>query len=1642
MEDRQPNTTSSSGAPGEGGDPEDRSVQASVTLSGHDSRIAAILEKSRKDLLDLSLRNPLLNYRLLRTRGLRLLSPNAAEIFRYLVFDERSLSFLPAAAEDEAADGANAELEQPASEPYADTADEQGSSSRRRIIRVRTPHSSEDLQRRLVGTYRLARAAMEEQGVNILFVVLGMLNWYESDSSEESRAAPLVLVPITLERSARGTAFRAQYSGGDVGVNLSLLTKLKAEFGIELLEAPPLESSDDLIAYFKKVTRAVRDQARWSVDSEASAVGFFSFNKFLMYHDLDPHACTSEEGGPGSALLRALLGKGFSATHDGAIDEADLDKILDPQEIFHVYDADSTQTAAILDARQAPCLVIQGPPGTGKSQTITNLIAEAVGNGSTVLFVAEKRAALEVVQRRLANAGLSDICLELHSNKTDKRVVLAELERTLDLGRPREPAVRESVRKLVTDRDRLNAYCAAMNTPVGCSSTTPYEALGNLLRLQKRVNTPALPPAIRDFCTDGWTRDDFRRRTDLLAEIEVLLREIGDPTANPFWGSKRQVYLPSDRDRVAEAARDAEKVLVDLVERCTQLSEALRGRAIEDLHALDEAIAMSEVLTSRPCLDSIALRHNAWVTDGERILKLLSMAERLSEIQKRRQKQLVPAAWHYDLRALQRIHQVLERTGQRWYRHFVPSYRKAVGELATLFVGECPASSQKQLLAVAEDLMQAQAIGKELQQADELLQEMFGSRWSNEAPHLSELTEVAKWLVQMHVQIAAGELPGDVLDFLERGADVASIARCQDEVRTARDSYITALSQAIRTALDPDGRADEHDLWRQPFAVQQKALRDWMENPEALKDIVDYNGYVTRLNQEGLRDWVDFIPIWKPQDGSLHDLLAFAWYNSVLNEAFRESDALARFRGTQHNKILEDFRNLDRELLKINRSRVALVHWERCQKARTGATSGQVGVLRGQFAKKRRHLPLRKLLEKAGNAVQQIKPVFLMSPLSVATLIPKGTVQFDLVIFDEASQVRPVDAFGSILRGKKAIVIGDKQQLPPTTFFDKLSELDGEDEDEDEALENPADMESILDLFLAKGAPERMLRWHYRSLHQSLIAVSNSEFYDNKLVIFPSPVKQPGDLGVVLHYDPDTVYVPGARRHHNPKEAEAIARAVMRHARDFPDRTLGVVAFSLSQAHLIEDCIERERRLGDPLDGFFNDHPEEPFFVKNLENVQGDERDVMFISVGYGKQQSGKLAMNFGPLNRKGGERRLNVLITRARRRCEVFCNFRADDLRLEKDAERGVVALKRYLQYAETGKLLEVVQPSGKEPDSPFEEEVAERLREAGYEVHHQIGESGYFVDLGVVDPSHPGRYLMGIECDGRSYHSAKWARDRDRLRQEVLEARGWRIYRVWSTDWFHDPEGEARRLIEAIEKAKRTDVHAASADGEKSDPDTKAVQGRPGTDRGQGQDNIVRREESGLRPPLRALGVRMYRQADLSSIELQLRSVAENLHLVPSQTMGHLVKAVVEVESPVHAQIISKRIREAAGLQRTGSRIREAIDQAIRSAEARGLVERRGDFVWTQYALETEPRDRSQVPSDERRIDLIAPEGIAGAIVTVVRASLGIEMGELTSEVARVFGFGRTSADMEAVISGVVEDMCRSGRLVQRGTHIDIQS
>ena len=638
-----------------------------------------------------------------------------------------------------------------------------------------------------------------------------------------------------------------------------------------------------------------------------------------------------------------------------------------------------------------------------------------------------------------------------------------------------------------------------------------------------------------------------------------------------------------------------------------------------------------------------------------------------------------------------------------------------------------------------------------------------------------------------------GTLPDGILRFLEGSPEVDRLDPKIQSLESLLQEHAqlgAAASQRLKLPLADSNRS----TWGMTLGDQLALLSRFETDFDKLQHLVRFNQLAAELQRDGLGPVVDRAREWQGGPGSLVQLFDFSWWQGLVEKAFSEADSLRLFDRTEHTYTLEEFSRLDRLLFRHNQVRLVSEHWQRLP---TLGGGGELGVIQREINKKRRHLPIRKLINQAGRGIQAIKPIFMMSPMSVAKYLPPNSVEFDLVVFDEASQVKPVDAFGSIARAKQTVVVGDSKQLPPTSFFDAALEGD------EDVYDSVGDMESILSLFLAQGTPERMLRWHYRSEHDSLIAVSNSEFYDNRLVVFPSPGVNPFARGLNLHHLPNNYYDRGATRT-NVGEAKEVAQAVMKHAREFPDLSLGVVAFSVAQRDAIEVQLELLRRIDPTCEEFFSAGRFEPFFVKNLENVQGDERDVIFISVGYGKNQDGYMAMSFGPLNKDGGERRLNVLISRAKKAMDVFSNFTAGDIDLNRSKARGVVALKNFLAYAETGNL-EQPYSTDKDTDSPFEDAVIQALRAHGYQLEPQVGTAGFFVDIGVVNPDRPGSYLLGIECDGATYHSSRSARDRDRLRQEVLERLGWRLHRIWSTEWFRKPQVELERAIAAIEEARR---------------------------------------------------------------------------------------------------------------------------------------------------------------------------------------------------------------------------------------------
>jgi very-short-patch-repair endonuclease/flagellar biosynthesis GTPase FlhF len=1555
--------------------------------------ISKKLNMARQELLDLGLRNPLINYRTLKARGLEIVDERPVDIFRILVTDKKKMTFLEISEKNESIQiglhgeesmdiHSNSKTEK---DPYSDS-------------KLQTNYSEKQLQNRLLATYLASRTYIEEQGVNILYMAVGMLNWYESDLSQESRNAPLFLIPVSLDRTNARERFTVNYTEEDIGYNISLVAKMKNDFGIKI---PSIEDDEmNINDYFIQVKEAIIGQKRWTVDTESIVIGFFSFGKFLMYWDLDvdnwpEHAKPSEHH-----IISALLEDGFNESPSSINENDHIDQYIKLEDSNLIKDADSSQIMAILDINQGRNMVIQGPPGTGKSQTITNLIAEAIGQGKKVLFVSEKMAALEVVKRRLDEVGLGVACLELHSHKTNKKNLLNELSNTLDLGKP-VYTPNSNITILNDLRDRLNNYSHAVNTPVGNSSVTPYKALGEIKRYDVKYKELTFPKMNVEFFKD-WTLDQFLQGGALLEELQSVIKAMGLPAKHTFWGSKKKMIMPNELDEIRKVLKNSISICSSFIEQCAFVSKHTEFPLPHNTEEADTFIKLVNRVLEAPNLKNVLLNSEKWTSMKGNLEQLNEFGIKYSKIHSEYEDLLIPAAWEQNLLEAR---QSIVSYKDKWWGIFIGDYRKAKKQVMSLY--SSPKGKQIDYLQVIDSIMEAQHSKKNILDRESLAKELYNAYWNGMDSNWTEISTILSWVSQLHKDIANHTLPELSIGFVQSVIELKDLNKMSADFTNGFQQFIQSIRK-LEELLEFDGAIrfeNKKKLENQQFSTLLELLNVWSDHITDIQQLASYNQLSAVCFEEKLGSFAQLSENWEYSSEHLFDCYKWNWYQVIVTRAFQERMELAQFDGSRHEQAVKKFRELDLEMTQMNRFKLAEAHWKRLPQHEA---AGQLGILRREFEKKSRHLPIRQLMTKTGHAIQAIKPVFMMSPLSIATFIPPGSIEFDLVIFDEASQVKPVDAFGAIIRGKQVVVVGDSKQMPPSNMFETISK-DNENEEEDFV----GDMESILGLFVGQNAPQRMLRWHYRSRHESLIMVSNHEFYDDKLVIFPSPDSDKNDSGLIYHYLPETNYDRGGTKT-NKQEAKAVALAVMEHAKNNPNLSLGVAAFSIVQMQAIMDEIELLRRSNPINESFFTAHPHEPFFVKNLENVQGDERDVIFISIGYGKTAEGYFAMSFGLINNEGGERRLNVLISRAKIRCEVFTNLKSDDIDLNRSNAIGVKALKTFLKYADSG-IMDVPILTGKDFDSSFEIAVYNSLIEAGYEIKQQVGSAGFFIDLAVVDPDQPGRIILGIECDGATYHSARSARDRDRLRQAVLEGLGWRIHRIWSTDWFRHPERELKKVIDTIENAK---IHSKINDSLNKRKKTDLI------------ENEIQRVNTEA-PANPRDSIKKY-----ECLELKIHLGGQEFHLLPISKVGSWVLDVVKIESPVHKSEVIKRICDAAAIKRIGTRIQTKYEESISNLVLTGNIIKKGDFLWVSDRLEAPIRNRSQLTT--KKVELIAPEELETTIIKVVRDSMGVEINAIPQIVLNILGFSRVTDESKKYVDDVILILVSNKLLYVKGNQV----
>lgn len=813
------------------------------------------------------------------------------------------------------------------------------------------------------------------------------------------------------------------------------------------------------------------------------------------------------------------------------------------------------------------------------------------------------------------------------------------------------------------------------------------------------------------------------------------------------------------------------------------------------------------------------------------------------------------------------------------------------------------------------------------------------------------------------------------------------------------------------------------NLFEKKEELLESDLNDLMERIEAclsnialLEMWIDYRNSRAKCREIGLGEYIDKIEAIKIKSNMVIPIFLKRFYRLWLDAVIVDKPAIGEFRGGTQQDRISNFSKLDIKQLDIAKYRIKerLINSLPDSNLIT-SSKDEVGILKREASKQRKIMSLRNLFKSIPQLILTLKPCLMMSPLSVSMFLESDVYNFDVVIFDEASQVCTEDAIGAIYRGKQVIIAGDKEQLPPTNFFSANVSDEDFDVDDEKNIDDINSYESVLDEALS-ALPERTLLWHYRSRHEHLIAFSNIKVYGGSLITFPSNIDKVKDNGVEYIYVKSGVYERNGKKC-NSVEAKKVAEIVFEHIKKFSSRSLGVVTFSQSQQHAIEIAINDLRISNPRYEEFFNEDKEDAFFVKNLENVQGDERDTIIFSIGYAKDINGKMNMNFGPLSRNGGYRRLNVAITRAKYNVKLVGSIVPTDIDLDRTNSEGVKMLRSYMEFAIQGMNALENEISISESiclESPFEESVYDFLVSKGYNVATQVGCSGYRIDLAIKHPTLSGTFVLGIECDGATYHSARTARERDRLRQAVLESIGWKIYRIWSTDWIKDRTTEGNKLITAIDNA------IAKYDNNIEDMCISKSNYEITTDISDYlvERNVQEDEVDNDNP----FGFQLYQVANIYEVE---KNFSFNKYL--SDVIIHVVKN----EYPIHFDLLCKRVAALFGNQKVTIKVKNGVKNII-NYRLNNLIEIEYDFCWMKGKKDVCVRVPSEENESMRPIQYISKEELSEAMMTIIDKSFGIEVNDLLSITAKVFGFNRVGQKIIDAMKISYNELIISGKII----------
>ena len=1448
--------------------------------------------------------------------------------------------------------------------------------------------------------FRDIRTMQEETGANTLYLSLGILEWQEDDVKGKVRHSPLILLPVELKKRAVGLRYSIVMRDNETVLNYTLLQKLTRDFGLKFpgLDPLPMDNSGvDVELIFNTIRTIIKDNRGWELKNEVW-LSEFTFQKYLMWKELAEQFPSMLK----SPVVARIMGERKETEESAFVNEDQIDD-YSLEQIYCPLSADSSQLAAIFSANEGKSFVLQGPPGTGKSQTITNMISHCLAHGKSVLFVSEKRVALDVVYKRLKSVGLESSCLVLHSKKSEKKAVIQSFYEALEAKSIHTSKEWTSiVQNLEQIRGGLNGYFQELhdNSVGGISAYTAFSKANrsqNILRLEFE--------AAKVYALSSQNVDEISTR---IKHWQATVKTMSDEEYQNWKYCRINHWSTSIEDKLKKLLTQTLENHIQrnaLIQKCADFLPFDKKWSETEWIQYSELTALfftsfdmtfkfltcqdwqKERSSLKSCLERLTAFENQMITFikvcDPKILK--EDISQLEQLNRQTKNGFFLSRWiaGFKLNSILKKYSKQKTPQNEMIRQVIDLSEKQHGYITDI-------SCWEKWFDCEFTIKNLTSYEKQIELADRFFMQ-FSSLFGKNISLLTEARSTFLALAENRQIILA--------DGSENQKNLTSIHTLFTEQKKIKQEL--KETYLIDTALfekDPD-----------KFVLTITGI---VKSFSKFRDLCAMNKLREEISRAGFSAIFEAIDTGVLDKNTLISAFDFNFYTHWLSKRLESSKILEQLSGQQLTiKDLEYRETYGKYQDAVKQALVSKVMQNKPVINSDILPTSPLGTILKESKKSRKHLPIRKFLSTIKPVVKNLKPCFLMSPMSVSQYLDVAP-EFDIVIFDEASQIQPWDAVGSMARGKQAIVVGDSKQLPPTSFFSANGE-----ESDDEKI----DCESVLEMF-ATLYPEMLLKWHYRSQSESLISFSNYHIYKNRLHTFPSANTKDQAVTLDVVSGVDAYYDRGKTKTNRREAISVVEELFFRLENKSSTNSIGIVTFSTPQATLIEDLIDDEINKKSQFAHFFEPTDEEYVFVKNLESVQGDERDVILFSIGYGKDRNGVINKNFGPLNNSGGERRLNVAVTRARQEVKIFSNFRANEFDVGSSKSEGLALLKEYLAFAESGHtalFMKTNDISSKTQEALFEKGLAEGLEELGWKVQNNIGVGGYRIDLAIVHPENTDIFLAGIECDGSRYFSAKSARDRDILRKSVLEGLKWNMIRVWSTDWWYDQT----KVIEKVNHKLQELLSPPSQ--EKKVVKEQITECKDEADPIETKGKSIKSNEISLCENL----------YDTSILSISSQGeFFESKSLIKKQ-----INEIISILAPISKEECFTMIRKGWGFTRAGNKIRTFLDDC--SSHIHCTDSNNQEFFWKSQDQQSELKNlRIPKSSEKRHPKSISYQELILGIIPILELNKEVEKIELYRIITKKLGFASVSQEVSKIFDDAVELLVEKNRVVVNNTTVSL--